>query len=333
MPEFSRPQTRLPYDGPLDPVVEALCQAYDLGSPESFEVIALGYEDCNVRIQTQRGRFVAKMLSKLRTQDNRDRYIQTIQRVADAGVSHPKLHTTEDAHISFTTNGITMVVMDYIDGQSFWAADRLPNDGELRDVLKQASIINSIPYHPAYCYDSWAVPHIRQLYDRVRQFVAPEDLRLAEAAISGYEEIPIDELPHAFVHGDFTKANVMTSTGAKVYILDFAVSNWFPRIQELAVIAANLLHSDTAPISLKERCKKVATGYQVFAPLTDLEVGSLYAYALAAVAAEFLGAFQERDINGIATEETESWMQLGRNGLRLELGGPEMRPQVASRRR
>lgn len=154
MPEFSQPQTRLAYSGPLDPVVDALCQAYELGRPESFEVIALGYEDCNVRVQTERGQFVAKMLSKLRTEDNRDRYLETIQRVAEAGVSHPTVHTTKDATVAFTTHGVVMVVMDYIDGESFWATDRTPNDGELREILRQASIINSIPYHPTYCYDS-----------------------------------------------------------------------------------------------------------------------------------------------------------------------------------
>jgi len=326
MPEFSRPQTRLAYEGPLDPVVDELCSAYALGKPEFFEVIALGYEDCNVEIETQRGRFVAKMFSKARSPENRNRYITTVKRIADAGVSHPALHATPDGNVVFATRGVSMIVMDYVDGQSFWTTNRVPNDGELREILKQASIINAIPYHPGYCYDSWAIPQIKDLYARVKEFVPPDDLRLAEMAIEQYQGIPVDELPHAFVHGDFIKANIIVDSTGRVFILDFAVSNWYPRIQELAVIAANLLHSDTSPTSLKERCQRVASGYQEFAPLTNLELRSLYDYSLAAVTAEFLGAHQERHINGIATKETEGWLQLGRNGLRRELGGPGMAP-------
>jgi Ser/Thr protein kinase RdoA (MazF antagonist) len=326
MPELSLQQTRLAYDGPLDPVVDAICKAYGLGEPELFNVIALGYEDCNVHIQTEHGRFVAKMFSRLRSTENWQRYVTTLETITAAGVSHPALHATPDGNVVFSTSGINMIAMDYIEGDSFWASDRVPNDAELHEILRQASLINAIPYHPSYCYDSWAVPHIKELYERVKQFVPPGDLRLAETAIAQYERIPVDELPHAFVHGDFTKANVMSDSSGRAYILDFAVSNWFPRIQELAVIAANLLHSDTSPTSLQERCRRVASGYQVFTPLTDLELSSLHAYSLAAVAAEFLGAFQERDINGITTKETDGWMQLGRNGLRLELGGPETAP-------
>jgi Ser/Thr protein kinase RdoA (MazF antagonist) len=320
MAELSAPQTRLAYDGPLDTVVNAFCEAYELGPPDSFSVIALGYEDCNVQVETERGRFLAKMFSIARTPENRERYVTTMRKVLAAGVSHPALHTNSDGNVVFSTHGISMVAMDYIDGQSFWANDRIPNDAELNEVLKQASIINAMPYHPTYCFDSWAVPHIRQLYDDVKAFVAPEDLRLAEIAIAQYQEIPVDELPHSFVHGDFTKANVMTDNSGRVYILDFAVSNRYPRIQELAVIAANLLHSNTSPTSLPDRCQRVATGYQVFTPLTDFELSSLYAYSLAAVTAEFLGAHREHHINGITTKETEGWMRLGRDGLRREFG-------------
>jgi Ser/Thr protein kinase RdoA (MazF antagonist) len=139
-------------------------------------------------------------------------------------------------------------------------------------------------------------------------------------AIAQYEEIPVHELPQAFVHADLTKGNVITDASGRVYILDFSVSNWYPRIQELAVIAANLLHSDSSPASMTERCQKVAAGYQVFTRLTDVELCSLHAYSLAVVTSEFLGASLEIHLNGNTSTETESWLRLGRNNLRMEFG-------------
>lgn len=157
------------------------------------------------------------------------------------------------------------------------------------------------------------------MFHRVKQFIKPDDLNLVEQTIAKFKEIPVASLPHAFVHGDFTKANVMKGTDGKIYILDFSVANWYPRIQELAVIAANLLYVGADSISLRDRTELAVAEYGKFNPLEVEEVQHLYAYALAGVAMEFMGAHQEKFVNGNATQETEYWLNLGRNGLRSEL--------------
>jgi Ser/Thr protein kinase RdoA (MazF antagonist) len=155
------------------------------------------------------------------------------------------------------------------------------------------------------------------MLEKVRQFVAPEDLQLAEQAVERYEAIPVETLPHAFVHGDFTKANIMKGDDGEIYVFDFSVANWYPRIQELAVIVANLLHDNTSERSILEICNLVADEYGL---LTDEERKHLPTYTLAGVAMEFLGAHQEKYINGIDNEENDYWMSLGRAGLQKELG-------------
>ena len=154
------------------------------------------------------------------------------------------------------------------------------------------------------------------MLEKVRKFAALEDLRLAEQAVLRYEAISVATLPHAFVHGDFTKANVMKGDDGEIYVFDFSVANWYPRVQELAVIVANLLHDKTSTRSLQETCDLVASEY---GSLTDIERQYLPTYALAGVAMEFLGAHQEKYINGIDTEENNYWMSLGREGLRKVL--------------
>ncbi len=123
----------------------------------------------------------------------------------------------------------------------------------------------------------------------------------------------------AFVHGDFTKANVLKGNDSKIYILDFSVSNWYPRMQELAVIAANLLHDEKHTSSLRERCDLVYTNYNLLNPLTKLEHDNLFTYSVAGLAMELLGSYQERFINGNDNEETRFWYNLGREGLREAL--------------
>jgi Ser/Thr protein kinase RdoA (MazF antagonist) len=208
--------------------------------------------------------------------------------------------------------------MEFIKGKNFIELNRVPDAKERKMIIEQAAKINSIDYQPVYLFDSWAIPNIQVMFDKVKQFVQSDDLRMVERVIAKYSEIPVDALPHCFVHGDFTKANIVKGEDGKIYVLDFSVSNWYPRIQELSVIAANLLYDKSNPSKLLERIDLVLNEYSRLNPLTDEERKYVYSYALAGVAMEFLGAHQEKYINGNDTEETDFWMNLGRDGLKKE---------------
>lgn len=319
MPEQQKPTDRLAYVGDLEPVIARITKVYGVGAPTSHSVVEVGYEDCNVIIDTEQDRFLAKMFAKTREPEEVSRYTNIMKKVVEAGVNHPELMTTNDGEIIYTESGITLVLMRFVEGETFLELDRAPHDNELAAVLEQAAKVNAIDYEPPYLFDSWAIPNIRSMFERVKQFIQPEDLKLVEQAMAGYEAIPVDQLPHCFVHGDFTKANVVKADNGGIYILDFSVANRYPRIQELAVIAANLLHDENDTRSLQERCQKVADMYSQFTELMPDEREHLPAYALAGVAMEFMGSHQEKYINGNDTEETDYWFNLGREGLRKAL--------------
>lgn len=316
------PADRLNYNGSLKPVVNRLCKAYEVGEPKDFSVFDVGYEDCNVLVVTPDRKYVAKIFSKGRSPEDITRYSTIMEHAVEAGVNHPPLIKSGDGNIVFTdtqANGISMVLMQFVEGRSFMELDRSPNPDELRAVAEQAAKVNKIEYKPPYLFDSWAIPNIHKMFERVQKFVQPEDLELVKRVMAQYDQIPVDTLPHAFVHGDFTKANVLKGNDGEVYILDFSVANWYPRIQELAVIAANLLHDENDQISLQDKCDLVANQYSEFTQITPDERTHLYPYTLAGVAMEFMGAHQEKFITGNRTEETEYWLKLGRNGLRKAL--------------
>src|SRR3989344_4045353 len=68
------PIDRLNYSGNLDPVVNRLCDAYGVGDPVDFYVIDVGYEDCNVIVETKNEKYVGKIFSKGRTPQDITRY-------------------------------------------------------------------------------------------------------------------------------------------------------------------------------------------------------------------------------------------------------------------
>jgi hypothetical protein len=80
-----------------------------------------------------------------------------------------------------------------------------------------------------------------------------------------------------------------------------------------------LLYDENKFIPLQERVEMISNEYDKFNKLTLEEKEYLYNYALAGVVMEFMGAYQEKFIKGNTTEETEYWLNLGRNGLKKEL--------------
>lgn len=315
-----QPTDRLAYSGDLEPVIDRLCAAYGVGTPAGSSVIEVGYEDCNVIIETDKSKYVAKMFAKTRTSEEVNRYTTIMRKVVEAGVNHPVLLAARTGELSYTDSGITLVLMQFIEGETYFELDEAPDDIKRKAVLEQAAKINQVDYQPPFLFDGWAIPNIRVMFDKVKRFIESDDLVLVEQAMAQYEKIPLKELPHAFVHGDFTKTNVIKGKDGNIYVIDFSVANWYPRIQELAVIAANLLNDENDASSLKDRCDLVADEYSEFSPLTDDERRYLPVYALAGLAMEFMGAHQEKFLNGNDTEETAYWLTLGRNGLIKSLG-------------
>ncbi|MCX6807897.1 MAG: phosphotransferase [Patescibacteria group bacterium] len=220
------PVDRLNYSGNLDPVIRRICDAYKIGKLISFSVIESGYEDCNVIVNTDGGKFVAKIFSKIRSKENIARYVTIIEKAIEAGVCHPLLIKTDSDNAVYTdneANGISLILMKFIEGKPFIELNRIPDADELKMIIEQAVRINRIDYHPSYLFDSWAIPNIKTTLEKVEKFISPEDLRLIKLAAAEYFKIPIDKLPHCFVHGDFTKTNVFKGNDGKIYILDFSV--------------------------------------------------------------------------------------------------------------
>lgn len=310
---------RISYKNGFDEVVNHLCEAFDIGKPTTYSLIPFGFEDCNVIVEAGGKKYVAKIFSKERDKATVDRLVTIMTKVVEAGVQHPRLIESTTGEFLHRDGTLSMVLMEWIQGKTFLELDRVPNSEELASIIEQAAKINQIDYHPTTLYDSWAIPNIKEMFAEVRGFLGAQDLLLVEEVMSRFEKISVAELPRAFVHGDFTKANVMKGDDGKIYILDFSVANWYPRVQEIAVVSANLLYSKNGDQSLQKRVDSCSHLYQRWNPLTEFEKSSLYVYALAAVVMEFMGSHREKYVKANISPEVDYWMDLGRLQLRNEL--------------
>lgn len=316
-------ESRLSEGSLVDLALQDMAVAFNIGQLKSTSVIAVGFEDYNVHVEAEQGEFVAKVFSKNRTDEEILRNVEILRAVNDSDVQHPEIMKLPNGDIHFVhASGLSMVVMRYVLGKTFYELQRSPTDEELGLIAAEAVKINRLDIAPEQLFDSWAIPNLRWMYEQTREHLDAEGARLVDEALKHFEQIPFDELPKAFVHGDIIKSNTILGDDGKVYVIDFSVANVYPRVQEVVVMAANLLADGEreGARTLRQRVDAAVGAYlQAGGELLEAELGCAYNYAIAGVAMEFLGSVYER-LRGENAEEVAYWHNLGLAGLREALG-------------
>jgi len=294
---------------------------YHIGKYLSHKIIPVGYEDFNAILETDLGKYFIKVFASFRSLENIQRYIAIIEHVLRAGVKHPQLLESTNTHfrtICVNSKQVSICLMGYIDGKTFYEWKSKPTKEERKLLIKQAALINKIDFHPSYIPDSWSVDRFLQEYGKKRAFLKPQDQKTIDPIATEFSKLQIKKLPHALVHGDLISTNIMRNKNGKLYIIDFSVANWYPRIQELAVLFCDLMFDPENLRSFQDTYKWTIAEYQKYIKLTAEEMAALPIYTRTAHAMHIIGATWERS-QGNTEGENNHWLILGRKGLELTL--------------
>lgn len=315
-------QKRIEYRGDLKALLEKVCKDYDIGIYSIHEVITVGYEDLNIILTTDKDKYFIKVFADFRSTEDCRRYVEIMQKAIEAGVRHPTLHKSQQGYLyetSIESASVRLCVLQFIEGQSFYSLKVQPTMDELRVLAQQAAIINQMTIKPQPVYDSWAVVNFVSEFDNKKQYLSKEDLVVVAPLVEQFRGIDLEKLPHCFVHGDIIKTNVMRSTDGKLYVLDFSVANYYPRIQELAVLFCDLFFNEKDPSNFKECYELGLSEYQKSINLTEEELKTMPLYVKAAHAMHIICPNFEREVNGNNSKENDLWLELGRIGLKFSL--------------
>src|SRR3989344_3715205 len=230
---------RIKFDRDIKEISIRVCRNYDLGEFKANSIILTGYEDFNYILETSKGKFLVKVFASIRNDEDCKRYIEVIEEGIKAGISTPRLIKTDHG--------------EYLDKINI-------DDFRLRLVLLEFIKGNTF-------YE----------YNKKYKYLPEEDLVLIKPLISKFEELNIERLPHCFVHGDIISTNVIKAKN-KLWIIDFAVSNYYPRIQELAVLSCNLFFDEESKKNSTENLKIALKEYQEIVSLTQNEIKALPTY-------------------------------------------------------
>ncbi len=307
------PAARVHADLPM--LLSRVATAYQLGSVHDWAVLTTGYEDCNLDLQAGQ-RVVVKVFATGR-ETIACRTAGIIEHARCSGVCHPRLHRDTDGRLVHHEAGHAVLVMDHVAGSTVYDLARAPTGDELAMLLEQAARLHTapVPHEPMFVDDPWAITNLVLLARQTTELLDVEQQHLIDRAVAAIEGVDRAALPTALIHADLTQGNVLLSDDGVVTVLDFGVANRFPRVQELAVVAANLTHGDPTP--LPERAERIAHLYSTTSPipLSETEHVAMRAYCRAAAAMEFLAALREWH-RGNDSPETSMLVELGLAGLR-----------------
>ena len=303
----------------LKEISKIICRDFNIGEFLNCEIILIGYEDFNFSLITTNGKFFVKIYANSRTLDNCKRNVNIMVKALEAGVSIPKLYTSDQGYLhilKIDTLTLRMCVMDFIDGKDFFTSQATITKKDMLSITHQASLINSIKIKPEKVYDSWAITNFQSEFNKKKQYLDSDDLKLVEPLIEKFQNLEIETLPHCFTHGDLITTNVIKDKNDKIWIVDFSVSNYYPRIQELAVLACDILFNKDNEKESEQNLKDALEEYQKITKLTSRELTSLPTYVKLGHAMHVLCAAYEKKVNNNHSKENEYFLDIGKSGLR-----------------
>lgn len=302
----------------LSTISNIICEKYNLGSYLSDKIIEIGYEDFNYILTTNIGKYFVKILYTGRDEKESNDYLKRLEKVCNSEVSFPKLLSTDNAFLfNLVIENVTyrIFVFEYINGKNLFELNENLSNDEIKYIADQIKLIHKIDFKPNFIYDSWAINSFPNEY-QIKKNVIPDEYKVViEKLYNQYNNIDFNNLPYAFVHGDLMNTNIMKDEKGKLWIIDFAVSNYLPRIQDLVVAACNLCMTDNKKKSY-QRISILINEYSKGNKLTDNEKRVFKILFDISNAMFLMQASYQKSI-GNNSKETDFWFNKGINGLKF----------------
>lgn len=310
---------RINYQGKMEDISRTICNNFEIGDFVANELILTGYEDYNFILETTKNKYFVKIFAKFRTDEDCERYLNIMINIIKSKIKTPKLikYKLSDLNKLHVNNThLRFCILEYLNGKDFFNLNENPDSNEIKYILKQAALINSVNIHPPFIYDSWAITNFKKEFENKAKYLASDDLLMLQPLVKQFDDLKIDELPHCFVHGDLVSTNVMKDDKGKIWIIDFSVSNYYPRIQELSVFTSDILFDLKSKSESEKRLKIALQEYQKKIPLTKRELNALPTYIKLGFAMHMLLTNYEKVVNNNISGETEHYLHMGRMGLK-----------------
>lgn len=302
----------------LKKLSEEISKVYDLGQIIGYKHIAVGYEDFNMIIETEKGKYFVKILNKSRPTEEKERLVKILDKSIENGVTVPKIYKVDDQAISkieVDDKSVDVILMDYIDGTNMLFLDRDFTEDEIRQVAREVAKINEIDYGVEPYYDEWTITNFENEYNKKIDALDEENKALVKSVYEEWPKVDFSRLKKTYIHGDIIKSNLILDKNNKIWVIDFSVLNYLPRVIEIAVAMFGICLTNDREKTISN-INALLSEYSKYNKLDEYEIEVLPIIFNLISAMNVLQTAYIKNTDD-SFEENEHWLEEGIKGKKL----------------
>ena len=228
----------------LEQLLSSIAQSYDL-QIIGYEIITQGYEDLNIKLQTDKGNFLAKIFNKQRSATECSDIVGRFSSAYNNGISCPKISINKNNKLLSRLGQIKYTLMEFISGKDFQRMNRTLDKSEMLQVLEEIKNFEKLNLKFEKIYNAWEVNSFALEYEKNLKLFGQEEISLFKPIYDRFKQIDLTKLPYAYIHGDVNSGNTMKNTENKIVLLDLCSANYSNRINEILTICSSGLVFDS----------------------------------------------------------------------------------------
>lgn len=304
---------RIDVKSSLSEIAREMCLKCGIDDYVSSQIVEVGYEDFNFIIETRTQKFFAKIFHKGRTSKDCSNYMDRIKLSNTIDINTPKTIMFDSIRID--DKDLKFVVFEYINGKSFLDLEEMPTETEIKEIIRQMANIHRAELKSDFIYDTWTITNFTNEFNNKGKCLDEQYYNRFKDLSDKLQKVDLSKLPHSFVHGDIISSNVIKDENDKLWIIDFAVSNYLPRIIDLVVTGDNLCLDPNSRENTMKNFKLIIDEYEKYNKLTDYEKQIIPLFYDIGNA---MGILQINAIkqDGEYSDEDEYWLKVSEQGLK-----------------
>ena len=304
---------RIDVNASLNEIAREICSKCNIKDYISSQIVEVGYEDFNFIIETKTQKYFVKIFHKGRTSQDCSNYKDRINLSNKIDINTPKTICSDS--IKIDDKDLKFVVFEYINGKSFLDLEEMPNETEIKEIIRQMANIHRAELKSDFIYDTWTITNFTNEFNNKGKCLNEQYYNRFKELSDKLQNVDFSKLLHSFVHGDIISSNVIKDENDKLWIIDFAVSNYLPRIIDLVVIGDNLCLDPNSKENTIKNFKLIISEYEKYNKLTDYEkeIIPLFYDIGNAMGILQINALKQ---NEEYSEEDEYWLKVSEQGLK-----------------
>jgi Ser/Thr protein kinase RdoA (MazF antagonist) len=308
--------SRVDHARPLPVVLREIAQHYDLGHIERTWLITQGYDDLNVLLVCDRGRYVAKLFNKSKEMATIEDHVRVQLSLARNRAPVPRILTADGAALFRVAGHVRetfVCVSEHFAGEDF--ARIRPHRDDMLAVTRFLTAMHHLPLQITPGYDSWGTLNLAVEFARKRALVSDETIKRVEPLADAMKNMTFGRARRRIIHSDLQRKHVLKDSIGRYCILDFGCMGYSYPIVDLGIFLALFCLEGSEPSQAQHIIAEVLAAYQSKASLPLQHIALLGTLIRATWASYLLTAdFLMRQ--GDRSRQTRQWYRFALTNLR-----------------